>query len=492
MRALVLSAVPVAMMLSAPLTAQVTPVAPPTIVPIVGQQTSLSTTAPTQLIQRNVNLTQGQMVRVFTREEFTSNVGTTQGTIDYVDVWLECLDPNGNLAPGTQDTGQNFVAGRGLGPNYPTAGHMVLTPSTLITAGSTGTYSCRLVSGSDKPGWVVGRHYQGANTTWLGLSAPIEPHDAFSWVSGCDWQGPYAGSDGCLYLGTGPGSHGAPYEDVFSTLVIVPPAVPGPWSPTPGAAFVDVTATLQVTLCGHTSSCVQEFKSNDTSSVTVDSYLELDQLDAGGKPFHTTVSPTQETTIDNLTHHDMIFHKLSTVPVYPSSNPPQFQVKLIVTWVSGSTAKIDEAQAVAFTSFHGHAQFVPNVVGLAESVASNTLITSGYAPGVLTNVLNSAPPGSVISQDPPGGSVIGSPGSGVNLTVSARRVSVPNVSGVAQTKAVGDITASGLIPQVSLTHACTDPGNVIIESPLGGTVVAAGSTVKITVDSAQKGTCAVK
>jgi hypothetical protein len=409
------------MMTATQLRAQVTPISPPTIVPIVELQTNLGPTA-TPLIQKNITLSQGQMVHIFGRLEFTGNVGTTHGGaggIDYVGVWLECLDPNGKLAPRAQDIGQNFLGpNQSPGPSYPTTGHMVLYPSTLITATVPGTYSCRLLAASDKPSWVVGRDYQGDNTTWLGLSAPIGPNDAFSWGSfspGCFWQGPYT-ANGCFYLGTGPGSHGAPSVDVFSSAVVLPTASPGPWSPAPGAAFIDLSALVQVTLCGKTSSCVAQFQSNDTTSVVVDSYLELDQLDATGKPFRTTVSPTQRSTIGNLTHHDMIFHKLLTVPVYPSSNRPQFQVKLLVTWVSGSTAKIDAAQAVAFTSFRGHTKFVPNVVGLTESAATNTLTAAGYSVG-LTSPPSSIPAlAKVISQEPPGETVIKLPGSVVNLT----------------------------------------------------------------------------
>jgi hypothetical protein len=405
------------MMTATQLKAQVTPISQPTIVPIVESQTNLGPTA-TPLIQKNITLSQGQTLHVFGRLEFTANVGTTQGSVDYVGAWLECLDPNGKLAPGVQDIGQNFLGpNQPPGPGYPTTGHMVLYPSTLITATTPGTYSCQLLAASDKPGWVVGRDYQGDNTTWLGLSAPIGPNDAFTWggFSVCFWQGPYTAADKCLYLGTGPGSNGAPYVDVFSSVLMLPPAWPGFWSPASGAAFVDVTAVLQVSLCGKIEECAAQFRSQDTTSVVVDTYLELDQLTAAGKAFRTTVSPTQRSTIGNFTHHDMIFHKLTTVPVYPSSNPPQFQLKLMVIWVSGSTAKIDGAQAVAFTSYRGHTQFVPNVVGLTEGAARNAISAAGYSVG-LTSPPAIPAPAKVMSQDP-SGEVIELPGSVVNLTL---------------------------------------------------------------------------
>ncbi|MGB7728542.1 MAG: PASTA domain-containing protein [Candidatus Acidiferrum sp.] len=537
-----LSAVSLAMMMSTPLTAQqVTPVPQPTIVPMVGQVT-LTGECPTRkdptaecpvtvIIPKGatssqgqvVTLSQGQMLRVFGRLEFTSNAQTTQSSTDYVSVYAECKDPGGHTANVEQDFGENFLGPNTSPgpnyPNYPVTGHMVLTPSTLITATTSGPYSCQLLAGAEKTGSVVG--YQGTNNTFLGLSAPIDPPDAFSWgtFASCFWKGPNTGThsydNGCLYLG---GPNGAQSVDLFSPTVVLPTAPPGyclpcAWllvvpptnsaplarpaiettnSPEP-AAFVDVNATLQVSLCGQiTDECdFARFGSPDTKSVTFDSYLELDQIDAAGQLVHASVGPTQETVIDNYTHHDMIYHSMSTLPVYPSSGAPQFRPKLVLTWKAGSTAKVDHAQVVAFTSFHGHAQLLPNVVGLNVSAATNTLTASGYAAGVVSNTLSTAPPGSVVSQFPSGGSVIELPGSVVDLTVSAphQSVSVPDVLGLAESKAVDSINAALLSPKVSFAKLCTYLGNVALESPHGQSVVPAGTTINITVDSGTKATC---
>ena len=307
--------------------------------------------------------------------------------------------------------------------------------------------------------------------------------------------------------------------DLFSPKVLLPTAPPGPcpllpcaWSLAPPgtsaapirpaiettnspepAAFVDVNATLQVSLCGKIKDeCdYARFGSSDTTSVTFDSYLELDQYDAADQLVHTSIGPTQETVIGNLTHHDMIYHSMSTLPVYPSSGWPQFRPKLVLTWKAGSTAKVDHAQVVAFTSFHGHVQFVPNVVGENVSAAANTLIASGYAAGVISNVLSTAAPATVVSQFPAGGAVIELPGSLVDLSVSAphESVSVPNVIGLAEGKAVANINAALLFPKVSYAKLCTYLGNVGLESPHGESVVPAGSTINITVDTGTRATC---
>jgi hypothetical protein len=522
-----LSAVSLAMMTSTPLTAQqVTPVPQPTIVPLAGQQNlkgEASGGTTTLIVQKGVTLSPGQMVRVFGSLEFTSNVASTEPTPDYVGVWAECSDPNPNGSPNpplanvVQNIGQNYVGANGL---------MVLTPSTLVTATIPGTYSCQLLAAAHETGIVVGGPAGGQSATWLGLSAPINPPDAFSWgtFGSCFWHGPNAGTHtsnpadkGCLYLG---GPNGAQSVDLFSPTVVLPTGWPGACDPQPCAwslvvpptnsaplarpaietnnspdppAFVDANATLQVSLCGEiTDECYfPRFGSSDTKSVTVDSYLELDQIDADGQVVRTSGTGTQETVIDNLTHHEMIYLSISNVPVYPSSGPPEFRPKLVVTWKGGSTAKVDHAQVVAFTSYHGHTQLIPNVVGLNVSAATSTLVASGYAAGVVSNTLSTAVPGSVVSQFPSGGSVIELPGSVVNLTVSAPHVSVsvPDVIGLAESKAADNITAALLFPKVSFAKLCTYLGNVALESPRAGTEVPAGTTINITVDNGTKATC---
>jgi PASTA domain len=543
MRALLLGAVPLVMMMSTPLAAQqVTPVPQPTIVPLIGTENASLTggAAPKVIVSKDITLSEGQMVHVFGSLAFTSDAGTTDGSTDYVDVWAECLDPNKNLVPMVQDIGQNFLGPKTpTGLNYPEPGILVLSPSTLITAplgSGTKTYSCQLLAGAQKNGSVVpgsSTTWQGPSSTWLGLSTPINPPDAFSWgrFDGCFWQGPNVGTGqdeahddkDCMYLG---GANGAKSVDLFSPTVLLPttstgaclrcawslatqpdptasaqtdsrslarPAMATTLSPVP-AAFVDATATLMVSMCGDiTDECDRaKFGSNDTTSVTIDSYFELDQLDAAGNLVHTPLSSViSNVVIDHLTHHQMIFHTLSNVPVYPSSGPPQFRPKLVVTWNAGSTAKVDGAQVVAFTSFHGHAQLVPNVVGLNLSTATNTLITSGYAAGAVSNVLGTDPSGTVVSQSPLGRSEIELPGSPVNLSVSAPHtsVSVPSVITLDPDKAQDIITKALLVPKLSYAKSCTYPGEVAVENPRSGSVVPAGSTIILTVDSGTRATC---
>jgi hypothetical protein len=483
-RLLMWLALPLVTMVSMHLWAQITPFAPPTIVPMVGLRTDVSGLTP--VIETSITVTKpNQVLHVSGRLEFSANVGTTQqgdANLDYAGLWLECIAPNQQQAPGTQTIGQNYLGPKqSPGPNYPTTGEMVMYPSTLITIATPGTYSCQMLAAADKPGWAVGRDYQGGNTTWLGLSAPMDPSDAYSIgtiVPGCFWnnEAEVYIAGGCLYLGAGPGSHGAKSADLFAKAILSPQAYPGLWSPVPGAAFVDVTGVLKISMCGQIKTCAAQFRSNDTDSVVIDSYLELDQVDAAGNVLHTAASPPLRSTITNLLHHDMMFPRLTHVPVYPTSSPPQFQVKLWVTWVSGSTAVVDGAQVVAFTSYRGNPQAVPNVVGLTQSAASGALTASGYSLSLVSSGYGTAPAGTVIAQNPAAG-VIEFPVAGVNLTLSTGSVTVPQVTGLSAKAAGETLIASGLVPNPVSHPGCTNPNVVLSQSPGAHTGVAPGSTV---------------
>jgi PASTA domain len=491
-------AAPLALAMSTHLAAQVTSIPEPDFLPIQAAVTNIGPTATTLLIQKSYTLQQNEMRRVFGRVEITGNTGTSPGTgnnTDYASGIVECAGPNGFVGEG--EAGQNYEGPtKAAGPDYPTTGHLALYPLVLIQAPTAGTYLCKLFASTGKPETVVGRAFQGDNTTWLRVSAPIATYnglheikrpgvgapiaantpftDAFTWGAppGCSETG---AGQACLYLGVG----ALPSVDVL--------APEAPWSPATDAAFVGVNASLQVTLCGKTSSCSAASKpqSKNTNPVVVESHLELIQLNAAGGTCQRWPSPTQRSTIGNAPHHYMIYHKLSTVPVYPSCGTPQFVVKLFVNWLSGGTAKIDgpgATHAIAFTSYHGTAPPVPNVIGLTESVASSTLATSGYSLSLVSSAYGTAPLGSVIAQDP-SPPTIELPGSGVNLTLSTGSVTVPKVTNLAQNTAIHEIAAVGLVAKPILQPGCKDPGTVLAQSPAAGSGVAPGSTVSLTVNS---------
>ncbi len=130
---------------------------------------------------------------------------------------------------------------------------------------------------------------------------------------------------------------------------------------------------------------------------------------------------------------------------------------------------------------------VPNVVGDTQAAATTAITGAGLVIGTVTTQSSSTVrAGSVISQSPLAGASV-APSSAVNLVVSSgpASVSVPNVVGDTQAAATKAITGAGLvIGTVTTQSSSTVPsGSVILQSPLVGASVAAGSAVNLVVSS---------
>jgi hypothetical protein len=483
-----------AMTISPHVAASVTPIPEAEFVPMVAPETSLTPNgAPDPILaQSRLTLQVGEIRRVFGRVEITS---TATGDV-WVETYTVCVAPDGTESQrggaGQNHEGKNTP----VGPSYPTEGHLVLYPLLLFKAPTTGTYVCQLRGTSEGPLTAVATSFEGSNTTWLRVSAANDAGAAW-WQNGnCDEYGNTNGASApngtpswCVYL------DGASHQlqayvfdnDGDGTTELL-------WSAANDAAFVDASDSLMLTTCyQNTGSCTNGNKSGSDGTV-VDSHLELIQLNAAGADCKVAQSPDQVSAIGTHPHHYMIYHRLLAVPVYPSCGSRTFKLRIYVKYVSGSPVKIDGwtfTHAVAINSFYGTAPAVPNVVGLTESAASNALTASGYAVSIVSKVFSTAPADSVISQYPSAG-IIELPGSGVNLTVSTGSVSVPNVLSLPESTATDSISAAGLVPRVSFSQACIDPGTVLTQAPLAGSQVAPSSTVNITVDSGTRTTCVLK
>jgi len=128
---------------------------------------------------------------------------------------------------------------------------------------------------------------------------------------------------------------------------------------------------------------------------------------------------------------------------------------------------------------------VPNVVNQVQATAQGNITGAGLLVGNVTTAYHATvPSGSVISQNPIGGTSVAN-GSSVDLVVSlgVQMVSVPNVVGQAQATATGNITGAGLaVGNVTTEYNGSVPaGNVISQSPVGSTSVAIGSSVDLVV-----------
>jgi hypothetical protein len=168
---------------------------------------------------------------------------------------------------------------------------------------------------------------------------------------------------------------------------------------------------------------------------------------------------------------------VGTVTHSPSSTVPAGNV--ISQNPAGGTM-VSPGTAVNLVVSCGPPATVPNVLGKTQTNAQTAITAAKLAVGTVTKGPSSTvPAGNVASQTPHGGTVL-CPGSKVNLTVSCGLpTTVPNVVHLPVTTAKTDITNAHLVVgTITTAHSSTVPaGDVISQSPKGGTVVCRGTAV---------------
>jgi beta-lactam-binding protein with PASTA domain len=130
---------------------------------------------------------------------------------------------------------------------------------------------------------------------------------------------------------------------------------------------------------------------------------------------------------------------------------------------------------------------VPNVVDKPQAIANSTILSAGLAVGTITpEYHNTTPIGSIISQDPVGGTIVPL-GTAVNLVTSLGRPIVPDVVSMQVADANSLITSFSLVVgSVTYVHSDTvDYGIVMSQSPVGGTEVLVGTPVDLVVSLGQ-------
>ncbi|MEV6762411.1 Stk1 family PASTA domain-containing Ser/Thr kinase [Streptomyces sp. NPDC051105] len=131
---------------------------------------------------------------------------------------------------------------------------------------------------------------------------------------------------------------------------------------------------------------------------------------------------------------------------------------------------------------------VPNFVGQTYADAQKMAVNSGLKLGTPTKkACNSAPKGSVCSQDPVLGSDVNK-GDTINLVVStgAPKVAVPDVQGLTFDKAEEQLTAKGFRVEKKTQVSEQTAGVVIGQDPSGDTELEKGSTITLTVAKAEE------
>jgi hypothetical protein len=128
---------------------------------------------------------------------------------------------------------------------------------------------------------------------------------------------------------------------------------------------------------------------------------------------------------------------------------------------------------------------VPNVVGSSQASGTAAIAKAGLALGTLTiQASKTTPKGMVISEAPLSGTRV-APGTKVNVVISSGPPlsAVPKTIGSTQAAAAAAIAKAGLIQGTLMTKTSTTvlKGEVISESPVAGTLVAAGSKVNLVI-----------
>ena len=124
---------------------------------------------------------------------------------------------------------------------------------------------------------------------------------------------------------------------------------------------------------------------------------------------------------------------------------------------------------------------VPNVEGKQESAAATQLQSAGFTVSVQQDTTSTQPAGTVVNQDPAGGTLV-EPGSKITLSVSGA-ASVPNVVGLSEASAQASLQSAGfkVTVQTVAGPANTAPGDVWQQNPDANATAPQGTTVTILV-----------
>jgi eukaryotic-like serine/threonine-protein kinase len=174
-------------------------------------------------------------------------------------------------------------------------------------------------------------------------------------------------------------------------------------------------------------------------------------------------------------------HFKSSVTTVTNSKPAQTVIGEIP---SGGT-RADQGSTVSLTVSSGPAAVnVPSLIGDSVAEARQALRKAGLKPGnTVSQSSDQFASGTVIDSSPSAGQPVPS-GSAVTLVVSSGKpkVNVPDVTGENQQTAKADLTNAGFKVTTTTQQTTSTPaGNVISQSPAGGTLALPGSTVDLVV-----------
>lgn len=172
---------------------------------------------------------------------------------------------------------------------------------------------------------------------------------------------------------------------------------------------------------------------------------------------------------------------------YQPDPPQDAELGTVIGQTPAAAERVKEDSRVAVTIAGQKQVQVPEVVGQEEAQAARTLQESGLNVGDVTRTESeTVPSGTVIAQTPAAGETQPE-GTNVALTVSsgppqAQVAEVPDVVGQTQSTATRALEGAGFSVSVSQSYSTSVPsGNVISQSPEGGSTFQPGGTVTLTV-----------
>jgi serine/threonine-protein kinase len=154
----------------------------------------------------------------------------------------------------------------------------------------------------------------------------------------------------------------------------------------------------------------------------------------------------------------------------------------VISQSPAAATQLAPQQSVTITVSSGAS--VPNVVGRSLSSASQLLKSAGLVVGTVTDQSSSSvASGDVISQNPSAGTT-SQAGASVDLVVSTgpATATVPNVIGLTSSAAAANLRSAGFSPVAETAYSSSAPaGTVFAQTPVAGTSLAQGATVRYTV-----------
>jgi serine/threonine-protein kinase len=156
----------------------------------------------------------------------------------------------------------------------------------------------------------------------------------------------------------------------------------------------------------------------------------------------------------------------------------------VVETSPGVGEQLEKGQTVTVYLSSGPAPVaVPDVVGEDSGSADADLRNSGFKVAQTTQESSTETPGTVLSQNPAGGTSV-SAGTTVTIVVATESlVSIPDVTGKSADDAVNAVSDAGFQPVIrpKKTQKLQEDGVVIAQSPGGGARAKKGTTVTLTV-----------